>query len=169
MPWNHQKQGLDIYDHFDSGTIKASPSPWRYCFSFLAVLKDRVVGSAFSRVSFSSSLNRGGRAESVFSNNCVTLFLNLSPTTKAVAIVWLYTAEYRARLHLRERFQRRCATKIWTNVFPFLYNVLKRWFCADNSLVRSVRHSEPPYCLPYDTVTCFLTWPTMRSGKNSPF
>lgn len=169
MPWNHQKQGLDIYDHSDPGTIKASPSPWRYCFSFLAVLKDRVVGSAFSRVSFSSSLNRGGRAESVFSNNCVTLFLNLSPTTKAVAIVWLCTAEYRARFHLRERFQRRCATEIWTNDLPFLYNVLNRRFCADYSLVRSVKYSEPPYCLPYDTMTCLLTWPADEKRKNSLF
>lgn len=66
--------------------FRTSPASWRYFLSFLAVLNDRVVGSAFLRVSSSSSLNRGGRGESVFSNSSVTLFLNISPTTKAEAM-----------------------------------------------------------------------------------
>lgn len=80
---------LNMSDSMSAVTTKLWPSSFRCFLSSLKVLNDTTVGCGFSRTSSKSSFSCWGRDEFALANNCLAFSLNLSPTSKAVAIVFI--------------------------------------------------------------------------------
>lgn len=159
---------MHMDDSVSSVNTKLEPSSLRCFLSSFKVLNDTTAGCGFSRTVSKSSFSCCGREEFALANNCLAFSWNLTPTSKAVAIVSVSSNPVRSD----DRFQAMYRSKIFT-LFnkqsiswsydqhtmcrKFVKNLLTSIYLYRSIVPYSNRKEEKlrgqPYWLPCDTVT----------------